>query len=132
MFADPQHALAAIHSNSTTQASMIAIQLEGCSVVALIMGITAVQAQTMELTCIVSSLADQSLQDLTEAFQASPRLRRLTLCDVPPNMLCMASGISRLEELSLADICGKDTDLGKSLEVMTPCLSFSGYTIAVC
>ena len=74
----------------------------------------------MELTCSESSLTDQTLQDLAEAFQASHRLRQLTLCDVLPNMLCMASGISRLEELSLADICGKDTDLGQPLEVMAP------------
>ena len=80
-------------------------------------GTTAAQAQTMELACSESSLTDQTLQDLAEAFKASHRLRQLMLCDVLPNMLCMASGISRLEELSLVDICGKDTDLGQPLEV---------------
>ena len=74
----------------------------------------------MELTCSERSLTEQTLQDLAEAFQASHRLRQLMLCDVLPNMLCMATGISRLEELSLVDICGKDTDLGQPLEVLAP------------
>ena len=74
----------------------------------------------MELTCSDSSLTDQALQDLAEAFQASHQLRQLMLCDVLPNMLCVASGISRLQELTLVDICGKDTDLGQPLEVTAP------------
>ena len=74
----------------------------------------------MELTCSESSLTDQTLQDLAEAFQASHRLRQLMLRDVLPDMLCLASGIPCLEELSLADIRGKDTDLGQPLQVTTP------------
>ena len=110
---------------------MIAMNVEGQVLQGFLWDITASQAQTMELICSNSSLADHSLQDLAGAFRASHRLRQLTLCDVPPDMLCMASGIFRLEELSLVDICGKDTDLGNPLKVIIPCLCSCSNAIII-
>ena len=81
-----------------------------------------VQAETLGLTFDECQLSGQALQDLAEALRLSLRLRRLTLFDVLPSMLSMTSNLHGLEELSLIDICGNNTDLGPPLEVgIYPC-----------
>lgn len=101
---------------------------------------SALQVETLELSFDECQVSKQAFQDLEEALRGALRLRRLTLLDVLPSMLSMTTGVLGLEELSLLNICGTETDLGPSLQVCSQiqraflvlCPLGSCHTIQMC